>query len=64
MKTKATLKRTAMTRDGKIARLPLVIRQRLNQRLQHGKLAQDLLAQSPPEVQAILAAPPNLIELN
>jgi hypothetical protein len=33
-----------MTRTGKIARLPLSIRQQLNQRLQNGELAQDLLS--------------------
>jgi hypothetical protein len=33
-----------MTRNGKIARLPLAIRQQLNQRLQNGELAQDLLS--------------------
>jgi hypothetical protein len=35
-----------MTRNGKIARLPLAIRQQLNLRLQNGELAQDLLSQS------------------
>ncbi len=33
-----------MTRNGKIARLPLAIRQQLNPRLQNGELAQDLLS--------------------
>jgi hypothetical protein len=33
-----------MTRNGKIARLPLAVRQQLNQRLQNGDLAQDLLS--------------------
>ena len=33
-----------MTRNGKIARLPLAVRQQLNQRLQNGELAQDLLS--------------------
>jgi len=33
-----------MTRNGKIARLPLVIRQQLNQRLPNGESAQDLLS--------------------
>ena len=47
-----------MTRNGKIARLPLAIRQQLNQRLQNGELAQDLLSwlNRLPEVQATLAA--------
>ena len=47
-----------MTRNGKIARLPLAVRQQLNQRLQNGELAQDLLSwlNRLPEVQAILAA--------
>jgi hypothetical protein len=47
-----------MTRNGKIARLPLALRQQLNLRLQNGELAQDLLAwlNQLPEVQAILAA--------
>jgi len=47
-----------MTRNGKIARLPLAIRQQLNLRLQNGELAQDLLSwlNRLPEVQAILAA--------
>jgi hypothetical protein len=47
-----------MTRNGKIARLPLAIRQQLNLRLQNGELAQDLLSRlnQPPEVQANLAA--------
>ncbi|MGO8701675.1 MAG: hypothetical protein ACLQVY_28665 [Limisphaerales bacterium] len=38
----ATLSKTAMTRNGKIARLPLAIRQQLNLRLQNGELARDL----------------------
>ncbi len=33
-----------MTRNGKIARLPLAVRQQLNQRLQNGELARDLLS--------------------
>jgi hypothetical protein len=33
-----------MTRNGKIERLPLPIRQQLNERFQNGKLAQDLLS--------------------
>jgi hypothetical protein len=47
-----------MTRNGKIARLPLTIRRQLNLRLQNGELAQDLLSwlDQLPEVQAILAA--------
>ena len=47
-----------MTRNGKIARLPLAIRQQLNLRLQNGELAQDLLSwlNQLPEVQVILAA--------
>jgi hypothetical protein len=47
-----------MTRHGQIARLPLSIRQQLNQRLQNGKLAQDLLSclNRLPEVQAIRGA--------
>jgi len=52
------LSKTAMTRNGKIARLPLAVRQQLNQRLQNGELAQDLLSwlNQLPEVQPILAA--------
>ena len=51
-----------MTRNGKIARLPLALSQQLNQRLQNGELAQDLLSwlNQMPEVQAI----PNQIEVN
>ncbi len=43
-----------MTRNGRIARLPLAIRRQLNQRLQNGELAQDLLSwlNRLPEVQA------------
>ncbi|MGO8676222.1 MAG: hypothetical protein ACLQVX_10175 [Limisphaerales bacterium] len=43
-----------MTPNGKIARLPLAIRQQLNLRLQNGELAQDLLSwlNQLPEVQA------------
>ncbi len=43
-----------MTRNGKIARLPLAVRQQLNQRLLNGELAQDLLSwlNQLPEVQA------------
>ncbi|MGP8238342.1 MAG: hypothetical protein ACLQVW_23420 [Limisphaerales bacterium] len=46
--------KTAMTRNGKIARLPLAIRQQLNLRLQNGELAQDRLSwlNHLPEVQA------------
>ncbi|MGO8699061.1 MAG: hypothetical protein ACLQVY_15200 [Limisphaerales bacterium] len=42
-----------MTRNGKIARLSLAIRQQLNLRLQNGELAQDLLSwlNQLPEVQ-------------
>jgi hypothetical protein len=72
MKANATLSKTAMTRHGKIARLPLAIRQQLNHLPQHGKLAQDLLSwlNQKPEVQAIppVSPPglsnPNLIEPN
>ena len=47
-----------MTPNGQIARLPLAIRQELNQRLQNGGLARDLLSwlNRLPEVQPILAA--------
>jgi len=47
-----------MTRNGKIARLPLAIRQQLNQRLQDGQKGRQLVAwlNSLPEVQAIMAA--------
>ncbi len=43
-----------MTRNGQIARLPLAIRQQLNQRLQNGGPAHDLLfwLNQFPEVQA------------
>ncbi len=43
-----------MTRNGKIARLPLAIRQQLNQRLQNAEPAQNLLSwlKRLPEVQA------------
>ncbi|MGO8702033.1 MAG: hypothetical protein ACLQVY_30490 [Limisphaerales bacterium] len=43
-----------MTRNGKIARLPLASPQQLNLRLQNGELAQDLLSwlNRLPEVQA------------
>ena len=42
-----------MTRNGKIARLPLAIRQQLNLRLQNGELAQDpSWLNQLPEVQA------------
>ena len=43
-----------MTRNGKIARLPLAIRQQLNQRLQNGELGQELVSwlNQLPEVQA------------
>ncbi|MGO8699633.1 MAG: hypothetical protein ACLQVY_18190 [Limisphaerales bacterium] len=43
-----------MTRNDKIARFPLAIPQQLNQRLQNGELAQDLVSwlNRLPEVQA------------
>ena len=44
MKTMQRSQKTAMTRNGKIARLPLAPRQQLNQRLQNGLLAQDILS--------------------
>jgi hypothetical protein len=46
------------SRNGKIARLPLAIRQQLNQRLQNGEPGQDLIQwlNGLPEVQAVLAA--------
>jgi hypothetical protein len=48
----------ARSRNGKIARLPLAIRQELNQRLQNGEPGKDLVPwlNSLPEVQAVLAA--------
>lgn len=47
-----------MNRTGKIARLPLEIRQKLNERLHDGEMAKSLVAwlNSLPEVQAVLAA--------
>ncbi|MGO8698578.1 MAG: hypothetical protein ACLQVY_12755 [Limisphaerales bacterium] len=39
-----TLSKTAMTRNGKIARLPLAFRQQLNLRLQNGELGRAVLA--------------------
>jgi hypothetical protein len=47
-----------MTRTGKIARLPLAIRQQLNQRLQDGQKARQIVEwlNSLPEVQAVMAA--------
>jgi bacterioferritin (cytochrome b1) len=50
-------KGTPMTRNGKIARLPLAIRQQLNQRLQDGQKARQLVAwlNGLPEVQAVLS---------
>jgi hypothetical protein len=47
-----------MTRNGKIARLPLAVRQELNQRLQDGQKATQLVPwlNGLPEVQAVLAA--------
>jgi hypothetical protein len=46
------------SRNGKIARLPLAIRQQLNQRLQNGERSKDLIQwlNPLPEVQAVLAA--------
>jgi hypothetical protein len=46
------------SRNGKIARLPLAIRQQLNQRLQNGEPGKDLIQwlNGLPEVQAVLAA--------
>jgi hypothetical protein len=46
------------SRTGKIARLPLAIRQQLNQRLQNGERGKDLVQwlNSLPEVQAVLVA--------
>jgi len=46
------------SRTGKIARLPLAIRQQLNQRLQNGEPGKDLIQwlNALPEVQAVLAA--------
>ena len=43
-----------MTRNGKIARLPLVIRQQLNQRLPNGESAQDLLSWLKPRIRQAL----------
>jgi hypothetical protein len=47
-----------MTRTGKIARLPLAIRQELNQRLQDGQKGRQLVAwlNGLPEVQTVMAA--------
>jgi hypothetical protein len=47
-----------MTRNGKIARLPLAIRQELNQRLQDGQKGRQLVSwlNGLPEVQAVLAS--------
>jgi hypothetical protein len=47
-----------MTRNGKIARLPLAIRQELNQRLQDGQKGRLLVAwlNERPEVQAVMAS--------
>jgi len=47
-----------MTRKGKIARLPLHIRQKLNQRLQDGQKARQLVQwlNTLPEVQAVMAS--------
>jgi hypothetical protein len=48
----------ARSRNGKIARLPLAVRQELNKRLQNGEQGKLLVEwlNSQPEVQAILAA--------
>jgi hypothetical protein len=50
--------RNPMTRTGKIARLPLAIRQELNQRLQDGQKGRQLVAwlNGLPEVQTVMAA--------
>src|SRR6266446_3873145 len=47
-----------LTRNGKIARLPLAVRQELNRRLDEGEQGKELVAwlNGLPEVQAILAA--------
>ncbi len=47
-----------MSRIGKIARLPLGIREQLNRRLQDGEIGKDLVVwlNSAPEVQAVLKA--------
>jgi len=47
-----------MTRNGKIARLPLAIREELNRRLQNGEKGRRLIAwlNEQPEVQAVLTA--------
>jgi hypothetical protein len=47
-----------MTRNGKIARLPLAIRQELNQRLQDGQKGRQSVAwlNGLPEVQAVMAS--------
>src|SRR6266571_2526049 len=47
-----------MTHKGKIARLPLAIREQLNRRLQDGEIGRDLVVwlNSAPEVQAVLKA--------
>src|SRR5271154_3929051 len=57
-KTQQPNQRNPMTRKGKIARLPLAIRQQLNQRLQDGQQARLLVAwlNALPEVQAVLSA--------
>ena len=47
-----------MSRFGKIARLPLDIREQLNRRLQDGEIGKELVVwlNSVPEVQAVLKA--------
>jgi hypothetical protein len=47
-----------LTRNGKIARLPLAVRQELNRRLDDGEQGKNLVAwlNALPEVQAIVAA--------
>jgi len=47
-----------MTRTGKIARLPLALREQLNRRLQDGEIGRDLVVwlNSAPEVQGVLKA--------
>src|SRR5882757_1554454 len=49
---------TSPTRHGKIARLPLELREQLNQRLRNGECGRHLVAwlNELPEVQAVLAA--------
>src|SRR5713226_3591975 len=51
-------RKDSMSRIGKIARLPLAIREQLNRRLQDGEIGKDLVVwlNSVPEVQAVLKA--------